>query len=319
MIDLSIVIPHYNSIDTLLKLLPSIVDRENVEVIIVDDNSDCPLDKVIAFVSGWDFTQVKIMNNTKGVKGAGACRNIGLKEASGRWLLFADSDDYFTECFYSKLEPYLESSDDVVFFVPTSLDLATNKISDRHERYENLILSFLKNRNRSNELLLRYKFFVPWSKLISKAFLDKHEICFDEVQVSNDVMFSAKVGYCLERFQVSRECIYCVTKGYGTLTKSISKELYRCRLSVFIRYYKFLKNNISPDDFKRIKLSGLHMILKCFEYKLGVRYAFRVARELKKNKVKILKFDYLNPIFVMDRLFRFMRWHKSDKKHFKNC
>ena len=40
MIDYSIIIPHYNNAEDLKRCLASIPEREDVEIIIVDDNSD---------------------------------------------------------------------------------------------------------------------------------------------------------------------------------------------------------------------------------------------------------------------------------------
>src|SRR5574344_311021 len=93
MINYTIIIPHKNTTDLLRKCIDSIPKRNDVQVIIVDDNSDA--DKV-------DFEHFPGLNEertevyfTKEGKGAGYARNIGLQYAIGKWVVFVDADDYF--------------------------------------------------------------------------------------------------------------------------------------------------------------------------------------------------------------------------------
>lgn len=87
----TIIIPHKNCPDLLYRCLASIPRRDNLQIIIVDDNSD--FEKV-------DFETFPGLNEpcvevyyTKEGKGAGYARNVGLKHAKGKWLIFVDADD----------------------------------------------------------------------------------------------------------------------------------------------------------------------------------------------------------------------------------
>src|SRR5699024_8730524 len=142
MIELSIIIPHYNSVTTLIKLLNSIPVKKNIEVIVIDDRSNNDLEKLEELYSCESFKHVKFLENNSIKKGAGVCRNIGLNNSSGEWVLFADADDYFVGDFYGKVSKYFSSNYDVVFFRPTSIELDTDEESDRHTIYENLLLNF---------------------------------------------------------------------------------------------------------------------------------------------------------------------------------
>ena len=91
----SFIIPHKNVPELLKKLLDSIPVRDDTEVIVVDDHSD---PSIVDFVN---FPGLK-RRNTKCIfldesRGAGYARNVGIDNASGKWLLFADSDDSYTE------------------------------------------------------------------------------------------------------------------------------------------------------------------------------------------------------------------------------
>lgn len=84
-VDLSIIIPTYNRNEYIVKLLDQLHSQmqNNVEVIVVDDHSDIPLEK------SW-FKYIYLENNSGG---ASIPRNIGLDNAKGKYIVFIDADD----------------------------------------------------------------------------------------------------------------------------------------------------------------------------------------------------------------------------------
>lgn len=125
--NLSIIIPHYNTPHLLHKLIDSIPQSPDIQIIVVDDNSDCHLD-ILADLQGKYCAQVEFYVNGTGRKGAGACRNVGLLHADGKWILFADADDFFLPGMYENICPYFDTNYDEVFFTPTSIYLDTEKL-----------------------------------------------------------------------------------------------------------------------------------------------------------------------------------------------
>ena len=121
--ELTIIVPHYNTPDSLLKLLNNIPVREDIEVIVVDDNSNVSLDELEKQIK--NFPMVQLLVNDSGVKGAGASRNIALRQAAGQWILFADADDFFTDNWFQEVSGYFNSEYDMVYFPPTSMDVVT--------------------------------------------------------------------------------------------------------------------------------------------------------------------------------------------------
>lgn len=285
MINLSIIIPHYNSSELLEKLLNTIPVIDEIEVIVIDDCSD-----KLEFIQIQEMHKnlqykFKLLENISN-QGAGSCRNIGLEHARGKWVLFADSDDYFTKSFYDIVRPYFATDNDVVFFMPTSIYIDTDEIADRHEKLADRLNRYLKNPNKKNELDIRYRFEVPWSKLIRKDLIVKNNILFEGVAASNDLMFSTAVGYYMSKFFISTDTIYVSVRRSNSLSVNRSEKIYDTRLKEKVKYYNFLKERLSVSDLKILNLSFLDLLLKSTYY--SSKKFLQVFRYLYKQNLPIL-------------------------------
>lgn len=89
---LSIIIPTYNRPERLASCLAAIANlnypRDRFEVIVVDDGSKMPLDRVVTPLQ--DKIQIKLLRQENA--GPAAARNRGAKEAQGEFLAFTDDD-----------------------------------------------------------------------------------------------------------------------------------------------------------------------------------------------------------------------------------
>ena len=88
----SIIIPAHNSQDTIEECIKSILaqDFHNFEILIVINNS-IDSTKTISEEFAEKDSRIRIIESEIG--GVGHARNIGLKESTGEWILFVDSDD----------------------------------------------------------------------------------------------------------------------------------------------------------------------------------------------------------------------------------
>src|SRR5690606_20485542 len=115
----SIIIPHKNIPKLLERCLWSIPRRKDLQIIVVDDNSD-PLIVDFDNFPGLNDPAVEVYFTKEG-KGAGYARNVGLSKAEGRMLLFADADDFFNYCIHDILEEYKDCDTDIVYFKSNSV------------------------------------------------------------------------------------------------------------------------------------------------------------------------------------------------------
>ena len=300
-INLSIIIPHYNSTELLQVLIASIPEREDVEILLIDDNSTEHPKRLMDIV-GARPGQIRLFYNEPGKNSAGACRNIGLEHAAGKWLLFADADDYFMPGFYEKAAAYFESDFDLVWFIPTSWNLSENKLDRRHVRYEKLVREYLENKWEREEIRLRYLQESPWSKLIRRQSVEDNAIRFETTMVANDIMFSARIGYAAGKVGASEEVIYCVTKQKGTLTTGVNPHKLYERVEVFLRKYRFLKERLSRKQWKTLDLLGRPYLKLAKNYGLNKAQICRLYFYLLRNGVRVDVSRKWSPAFVLRKV-----------------
>lgn len=293
MIQFSIIIPHRNSVQYLPKLFSSIPDRNDLEIIVVD-NSPTPVTKEDIHVER-NYTLLY----SPVERYAGGARNVGLDYANGKWILFLDADDYFAEgafdFFYSKVD----SDADIIFTGMGGVYLDTGEPSDRGDYYTNLIRSFI-NKEVSEESI-RLGFDSPCCKMIRHDLVKKHCIRFDEIVAGNDVFFSLASGYFASKIEAYDVITYIATVSRGTLTKRRDFPVLEARLYSRLHYNQFVKTHglrkwqssvVSPFvDGKHLGLKAYFRFIRLillFRQNpfIGMTRWFSTFKSIKKQKEK---------------------------------
>jgi len=96
----SVVIPTYERCDVVTRAVESVLrqDLDDLEVIVVDDGSTDPTERVLSPIEDDRLSYVRSTH-----LGAAAARNIGARRAQARWLTFLDSDDTVTTDWLSSM------------------------------------------------------------------------------------------------------------------------------------------------------------------------------------------------------------------------
>lgn len=238
-INFSIIIPHHNIPKLLERCLRSIPIKDDVEVIVVDDNSNPQLVDFNNFPGKERKDTTCIFDKNGG--GAGHARNIGMEHANGKWLIFADADDFFVEGFYDIINQYKDDEAQVILFKANSLDSDTLQKSDRHVQMNQAIDKAICGDITDKEASLVMT--TPWCRMIKRDFVQEKQIKYEEVMVANDVMFSVKATCLADKLKVSDSVLYVVTTRKGSLVGNWGKpDYFLCKLKVIIRRNKFLKD-----------------------------------------------------------------------------
>ena len=235
MISYTFIIPHKNIPSLLKRCLDSIPSRPDIEIIVVDDNSDEESIKELNKISRKELQIIYTTDN----KGAGFARNIGLKNANGEWIIFADADDVFEPDFNKILDIISKDTlSEIINFEVTFRNSETNK-SNKKIDIKNYHCS--EERYLNNPLSFKYVMQVPWGKSIRKKFIKKRNLQFDETKYGNDVRFATLCDFYCQSRQIIPITGYCWMYREGSLWQQRNLEWAETRVNVLIKTGKLLR------------------------------------------------------------------------------
>lgn len=260
MINYSFIIPHHNTPMLLQRLVDSIPQRDDVEVIVVDDNSD--EDKKANIIRP-DVRLIFI--DKEHTRGAGHARNVGMSEGKGKWFLFADADDFYKPNFIEVLDEYKNDDIDILFFNVDTVDNDTLKPikeyrSDFHQRQ-------FKEFDGLQESIDKFLFwgYGPWRKMVSRRLVEKYGLFFEEIAVSNDSFFSLQTSYFAKKWKKDERVLYSLTKYKNSLTYSpVTKKKYSAYLYLFPKRREFF-SFIGHSDWNKNSPKGRNS-QSCLKY-----------------------------------------------------
>lgn len=215
----SIIIPTKNIPALLKRCIDSIPQRSDVEVIIVDDCStpDC-IEIEHEIVSHRNNCYLYLNQESRG---AGYCRNIGINHSIGKWLLFADSDDFYTNSISSILEKYKDDDRTDIVYLNAQKYFSDGKVAPLAiSRY---IDNFYQKRIYSEKVLC-YGIWSPWTRMVKRALVISNKLKYDEIPTGNDMYFCLNCSYFARTKQVENQICY---NYYLPMQGSITQSYYR--------------------------------------------------------------------------------------------
>ena len=218
----SFIIPHKNNPDLLQRCVNSIPRRDDIQIVVVDDNSS--IDVVDWNRFKFDDERCIELIHTKGCKSAGAVRNEGLKQAKGKWILFADCDDFLNKGLLEAIDQYIDSHLDALYFNVDCVDGESGEPSGVYQGYQQLISDYKNNKSLLENI--RYAK-PPWTKMVRKEFLDRYHIQFEDVILGNDVWYSYQVGYFAKKVEVLDKRLYVYTINANSISfhRTVAKDV----------------------------------------------------------------------------------------------
>lgn len=236
------------------------------------------------------FNHVQYVQDNIG-KGAGHARNIGLELAEGKWLIFADADDFFSSGFWNCIDQLTEEDDaDIIFSKVDSINSDTLEPQERKtkSRLNGYISNFRNRKDPYAEDRLRLLYNVPWGKIFRKSLIDSHNIRFEEIPTSNDVMFSTISGFNARSVKATECVMYVVTVRSGSLLTRKDKQAIRCRYEVALRQHNYCVKHGKPY-FAAYLLTYIKNALKDF----GIKECLWYIRMMWKYRT--------NPLYGISR------------------
>lgn len=197
-IRISTVIPVYNAEKYLTRCLDSVLHQglQNCEVICVDDGS-CDGSLEILKEYAQRFSNFYFFHQEN--KHAGVARNVGVQYAKGEFIHFLDADDYLYPEFYQRLDQILDRETvDYIRFRNQAFDMQTNKpIANNIYSMDDLLPDLWGKYITFEEMPDIFMKISPgpWNGIVSREFILKHNILFNDLICCNDRSFYVQVIY----------------------------------------------------------------------------------------------------------------------------
>lgn len=313
---ISIIIPVYNVEKYLAQCLNSIIHQtyQHIEVICVNDGSLDNSKNILEEYASKD-NRIKIISQDN--QGLSAARNRGMREASGKYLMFVDSDDWIDLCTCEKAISLAEKNNaDLVFWSYTREydGVSKEKLlfwkdetvfdeiqvkTELHRRLAGLLGEELKYPDYANAIE------TAWGKLYLTSELIENQIKFVDTKEigTEDALFNLYVLGYVKKAVYIRKCFNHYRKNNNTsLTSKYKKNLYSQWQHLFDLLAEYITVNRLPYEYEqalnnRIALSilglGLNILTSDYSKKKKIELIKNIIRSDRYQKAyKALEFKY---------------------------
>lgn len=280
---ISVIVPIFNSEHYLCCCIDSILAQtfSDFELLLIDDGSSDASGRICDKYALED-ARVKVFHKENG--GVSSARNIGLKNAKGKWVAFVDSDDYLKKTYLANLFSHVDETLDLIISFP---EVVLNEHKEDLNHYQEGIIV------HSDFEQLFYVFDMhehtsPWGKLFRFECIQRNNLRFYEnLQFGEDTIFFYSFLLTVNDIYICNICDYCYRGAVeGSLSKKInppSMELDSCRL-LFESVDKLIKLRCITNE---IALLNLNCLREVYIWRLlNSLYHFQISRE---ERIKIIK------------------------------
>lgn len=307
----SIVVPAYNSQGTIARCMESLLAQSypNIEIIAINDGST----DSTAYVLKQYCNRIQIINQEN--RGVSFARNRGMRNASGKYVVFVDSDDYVSEDYVEELVRNRKGGA-LVIGSHVMLENGKKVIPKYIEPFEAKMQREFSEKIR--DLLHSCMLQGPYCKLFEKKVLEKNNITFDE-----SMCFGEDFKFVLKYLDVAKQIIYIgkdiyvYCKQRNGLTAVINKNRVDSflRLSRFFGEYikkrgfggsvveKFYIENILKDYVNLNRINFSHFTKEQKEIYYELRES-DIVRDAKKMNIRV---SGLDAVFL--RLDKLLFWY----------
>ncbi|PAB01868.1 glycosyltransferase family 2 protein [Enterococcus canintestini] len=276
---LSIVCPTYNVENYIIRFCKSILNqtKENFELIFINDGSTDNSRKIIEKLKETDY-RVKLINKKN--EGTGEARNVGLLEATGEYIIFADPDDSFEENFISEIETYLkEFKPEIALFGYNTI--YKNKKKSKSTFNKNLVFydSKKKFREAFSKIENENNYNSVWNKVYKVEFLKKSGVFFPDNPTAQDAIFNYKLINNISRILLIPKCYYnYFSQRVGSAQNS--------KKNKYIDEYVLMKQKIVSFNTweNQLKRTLINQALIDFITTQVITYKGKIPRKLQNSK-----------------------------------
>ena len=284
---ISVIIPVYNTEKYLKECVESVLAQtyHNLEILLINDGATDSSPQICESYAKQD-ARIKLIHKENG--GLSDTRNTGIKQCSGDYVLFLDSDDYWddpkmVEKLADQMQQYpvdilnfryKKYMEDTKQFVPCLKSVEDIKQQEKDQILERLINEGLYISSACN-------------KLISASFLKKNELYFEKGKYNEDEFWTYQAVERAEKIVQIEDVGYY----YFFREDSIINETYNIRRldALEARYQRMKYLEKYPEIYGVAKRQ---LVFNCiYHYQKGLRFLSGSDLKTLKSKVKAIYKD----------------------------
>lgn len=282
MIKYSVIIPVYNSENTLERCLDSLVCqlRDDIQVILVNDGSTDSSRAIAAEYAG-KYPSLQLIDQEN--SGVSHARNVGLSLACGEYITFLDSDDYLRKDYFATLDRNEDC--DLLAFCHNIIGYDPRNMGELFAQlYE------MKTDSQRLELLLSSRRIMsPWDKRYKRSIIEKHNIRFLEtIRIGEDFAFNmAYASRCQSVGIETAPIIFNDITGQDSLSRKYRTNLLEQMLFAFSESAASVRNGSHAEAQKKqflMHLDYLYIknVFSCIaeEFKAKSLHYFRDRKQI---------------------------------------
>ena len=260
----SIIMPAYKAKKTIEKTIQSVEKQtySNIELIIVENG---PKDSVEEIINKFKENNLEIKYFYCEKPNVSNARNIGIKNATGKYIAFIDADDEYESDFLYKMVSRLEVNN--ADLVSCGYKTSDNKIHRLIESHEDIkcstdlqrYLEKLKKNLLFNEL---------WNKVYVNEIIKSNSILFDETyELGEDYLFNLEYLKNIKKACYLNEVLYVYTVSDTGLKLKYRKDKFDIEYDLTKKlkeYYQEMGYSMDfvNNQFARIYYNGIIDIFK---------------------------------------------------------
>jgi len=281
----SVIVPVYNGEKVIERCILSVISQkfDDFELLIINDGSS---DKTSDICKLYEKKESRIKYFEQLNKGPSEARNLGLKNAKGKYICFIDSDDYVEDSYLYFLNDNIKKYEaDIIFIGFLFENQKTGEILSKVHLNEKL---YKRNEfgNLAQKLIDNDIFGYTWCKAIKRDILN--EIYFDtNYSLHEDTLFICDVFDRAGSIATCKEYLYHYTKSEGTLCTryrdDIIENMEYVNKKIFNFYEKINISNIDEMIVQRAVFS-MYLVLK--------NYTQNYSKDISAHKANLFMNGY---------------------------
>ena len=227
----SVIIPIYNASKTLRRCLNSLLSQnyDKAEIVLINDGSiDNSEELCMEFAQ--KYSQIKYFYQEN--KGVSFARNKGLVVATGKYILFVDSDDYVSKDYFSEIDNLLKKYNaDLTIF--SKFDCKFDKVIEK--KYSPFFTDSEKELIiKLSDLICRKIINGPCTKIYKREIIKKYHIDFPvKAYIAEDRAFNIKYALRIKSLQVADVPLYYVSLDNENSLSRRKKEGFKEQSNIF--------------------------------------------------------------------------------------